>query len=147
MACEVSSTLPSAGVSVSVTSVHVMLPGRLECVPAVYAYCRLSKVPPDGDVQVTSSALSLPDVAVTVGEMLGISVLTVWLDDAADAPTAPVKLIRTWNWYSVAPARFVISICVSLCASESASRVESATKVHGAPPVAAVKSAPDAVVL
>ena len=126
------------------TSCHVITDGNEVWVPMRYAYSNPSGVPPDGADHVTVRDLLLPDVAATVGVMLGISVLTVAPADAADSPTSPVKSMRTWNWYSVVPSRLVTETFDSLCAP---SLPLSATLVQGAPPVAVVKSPPLAVFL
>ena len=62
--------------------------------------------------------------------MLGISVVADATADASVSPTSPVKLILTWNSYSVRPVSPVTATLDSLYASESASSGESGTDPH-----------------
>ena len=128
IACEVSFERPS--VPESGTSCHEIPAGSEVWVPDWYAYSNPSTDSPAGIVQVAVSELSLPDVAATVGVMLGMSVVTVTTDEAAVSPTSPVKSILTWNSYSVRPERPVTVTLDSLCASVSTSLSESGTDVQ-----------------
>ena len=77
---------------------------------------------------------------------VGIVVLLVTETGVVSPQFASSKLIRTWNWYSVAAVKPVRAICVSSWRLVPRSP-ESPTSVHGTPPVAVVKSLPDAVFL
>ena len=110
-------------------------PGVFPCVPWRNAYSNPSAVNPAGMVQLTASELSFAPSA-SVGVMLGISVLTVTVLDADDAPDP--DLMRICSSYSVAGDRPVTTTPFSSCALSPVS-VPSATSfqvaVHAGVPV------------